>query len=271
MSILKELKEKLSREDVIDLYEKHQKVKVIADMYNTSTQTISRLMDFYGIKRNRVNAGNKKHFFNEDYFENIDTQEKAYWLGFIYADGCVYKGTGNSLRFQMNLKADDLPHINKFQEAMGSDYDVILKDVDGHPSALLQVNSTKMCKHLVNHGVVLRKSLVCKMPNLKEDLIRHFIRGYFDGDGSVCFSASNRITKEVSICGGKDMMSSISKILGTKLYLNWRKNLSKTSTSDKQKILDIYEYFYNNATIYLQRKKRIYDILVYVLRSPLMR
>ena len=40
-----------------------------------------------------MRQGVRKHFFNENYFENIDTEEKYYWLGVVSADGCIVKSS----------------------------------------------------------------------------------------------------------------------------------------------------------------------------------
>ena len=270
MNILQELIKKFNKDDVEKMYKEYKTTSKIAEELNCSKQTICRLMDTYGIKRN-LKIGNKKHFFNEDYFENIDSEEKAYWLGFIMADGCVYIGTGDTKRLQINLKYDDVSHLNKFQNAIDSDYSIQRKEIDKNVVAILKVNSTKMCNDLSKYCVIERKSLVCDFPSIKEDLIPHFIRGYFDGDGCISFSINERVKKEFSIVGGDSMMTAIGEILKIKKYTRESNpNIKLIKTTSKDDIIRIHDYLYKDSTIYLKRKKTNYDTVKYILTCPPM-
>ena len=134
-------------------------------------------------------------------FEIIDTEEKAYWLGFLYADGSV-SSTDN--RIELGLAEKDLNHIEKFKEFIG-----IPNKISYRPQTKSYRYSFKSipCKEdLIKHGCVPKKSLILKFPTeeqVPEHLIRHFIRGYFDGDGwfsntSSCF--------QVGIIGTEDFI-----------------------------------------------------------------
>lgn len=270
MSKIKEIMSAFTKEEMESLYKETKSCYIIANGLGVSPQTIYRVMDIYEIKRSQ-NIGNKKHSFDEYYFESIDSEQKAYWLGFIMADGCVYRGKGNSYRLQINLKYDDLSHLNKFQQSIGSDYNIQIKEVNRHKVAQLKVNSTIMCKHLIKHGVVERKSLVCEMPSLNEDLIPHFIRGYFDGDGSIQFSVNQKVSKMFSICGGEPMLNSINNWLNLSFRKHTNKELYEIYTCNPQKMIDVHDLLYRQATIFLSRKKRSYDIVKYILESPLMK
>lgn len=268
MSKLQALLKTITREELINLYAQTKSVYKMAEHFGVSNQTVTRAMDFHGIKRS--NNGNRKHHFNDRYFDVIDSQDKAYWLGFIMADGCVYKGTGDTYRLQINLKADDAPHLNKFQQAIGSDYKVSIKEVGGSKVAQLKVNSTVMCLDLIKHGVTERKSLVCQLPSIDESLMSHYIRGYFDGDGCISFTVNDRMRKSFSIVGGEKMLKAINKYLQISLRQVEGKSVHEIYTHDSKKITDIFEYLYKDAYVYLTRKKRSYEIVNYILKSPLM-
>lgn len=260
----------VSKEELVELYRETPNVRMLAEQFSVSPQTMIRVMDNYGISRLKP-IGNKKHHFNESYFKSIDTEEKAYWLGFLMADGCVYQGTGTTYRLQINLKYDDLPHLNKFQQAIGSDYKIQIKKVNESKAAQLKINSTEMCKDLIALGVIPRKSIVCTMPYIHNDLIRHFIRGYFDGDGSVHLTLGEKVNKQFSICGGQPMLREINKHLNITLRdLKRGNDLFIIETGNKDDMLRLYNYLYDEATVYLQRKKRNFDLIQYLLISPLM-
>ena len=124
-----------------------------------------------------------RHTLNKNYFKNIDTEEKAYWLGFIAADGCVYKMSKNAYRLQINLSAVDIGHLELFNDCIESDYIITQKKVNNSDTCILKISSKEFTDNLINLGITPNKSLIVQMPNISQDLIRHFIRGYFDGDG----------------------------------------------------------------------------------------
>ena len=104
------------KEDIIDLYvNKNMKVQYIANLYKCTTTSIYRILKEEKVKMKTISESKKKYKLNEHCFDEIDTEEKAYWLGFIAADGCVYKNS-NAWRLQINLKSSDKHHLEKFQE-----------------------------------------------------------------------------------------------------------------------------------------------------------
>ena len=198
----------------------------------------------------------RKHRYNEDYFKLIDSCEKAYWLGFIMADGCVYQGSdGKSFRLQINLKADDLEHLEKFQRAIGSDYKIQVKDYKKSRVAILKINSTKMCKDLIEHGVTPRKSLVCQFPKaITHRFYNAFIRGYFDGDG--CITCKNEKKWTFGIVGGEDMLLEIQKRLPVETHIYKIKHSEAVSleVSKHESIHGLFQWLYHAQHDYLERK-----------------
>lgn len=197
----------------------------------------------------------RKHKFNENYFEQIDNNEKAYWFGFLMADGCVYKGSDkHSYRLQINLKASDIEQLEAFQRAIESNYSIQIKSLKNSDAAILKINSTKMCMDLINHGLTERKSLVCKFPDINEKYISSFILGYFDGDGCITNKNKNRWT--FGIVGGEEMLRSIQSKLPVETYIYKIKHSEAVSleTSSHKNIYQLFKWLYNDASIFLQRK-----------------
>ena len=205
-----------------------------------------------------------KHKLNKDYFKTIDTENKAYWLGFIAADGCIYKMSKTAYRFQINLKADDINHLIAFNNEIESDYDIITKAVGKSEACQLKIASKEFTEHLIALGITPRKSLTIQMPELRDDLYKHFIRGYFDGDG--CITYSKRANKDTyrykfSIIGGEPMLEAINNKMNLDLSI-YDINHSEAvdlSTANKNKIIAIYDYLYKDATIYLESKKEKFE------------
>lgn len=241
------------KETLISMYNKYNSAYIIADKFNVNVKTVYGLMKYYDIKQTTGSQGARKHNFNYSYFSSIDSPDKAYWLGFIMADGCVYKGSdGKSLRLQINLQADDYEHLCKFQKAIQSNYKIQIKEYKGCKVAILKINSTQMCNDLIKLGVTERKSIICKYPNTPYD--KDFIRGYFDGDG--CISKSNNGKWAFSIVGGQDMIESIDDIVPVKMHIYKVKHSSLVSleTSKHADISRIYEFLYSDKCTCLSRK-----------------
>ena len=114
-------------------------------------------------------------------FETIDTEEKAYWLGFLYADGSV---GSKEHKIELGLAEQDLKQIEKFRDFIG-----INNKISYRPTTKSYRYSfrSEFCKEdLIKQGCMPKKSLILKFPTedqVPQNLIRHFIRGYFDGDG----------------------------------------------------------------------------------------
>jgi intein/homing endonuclease len=164
---------------------------IIINKYNIAVGTIYKILKRNG--REHL-IPNKKYQVNENYFEKIDNEEKAYWLGFLYADGNVRLINGRSGQLKLKLKQSDKKHIEKFNECLNSNYPIndgmeIVKSNDREYKchfSVVNIYNTKLVKDLFNIGCMNNKTYKLKFPTfLDNTLIRHFIRGYFDGDGCI--------------------------------------------------------------------------------------
>ena len=209
-----------------------------------------------------TNFSNRKYKLNENYFENIDSHEKAYWLGFIAADGCVYETGSGSKVLSFNLNYRDKNHLDKFLKAINST--AIIKIIDGAgfgastKIASLQINSNKMVKDLNNLGIVQRKSLILSKPNIEEKYYYDWIRGYFDGDGSITVELSNG-NSQINFLGTKEVLDFIQEVLRpekiNKLHQNnLNKNTFSLTYGGKSLILQLLDKFYKDPIVYLDRK-----------------
>ena len=141
----------------------------------------------------------KKHIANNGWGKKAPTldhssfssysKESAYWAGFIAADGNV----DDKSRIRLMLKHDDLRHLQKYNTFLKSTY-AIQENTTKYNRCAVEYTSYQIRSELESkYNIVPVKSLIIQPPTqLPEELIAHFIRGYFDGDGSVCESFSNR-------------------------------------------------------------------------------
>lgn len=259
----------INKENIEELINNNLTLKEIAVELNVSYNTILRYCKKYNLKSTTGSKGAKKHTVNEHYFENIDTEDKAYWLGFIAADGNIHATVKNKPvnRIQINLKGDDKYHLESFQEAIKSNYAIQDKIVNGSSVAQLKINCTKMCNDLIANNITPKKSLTVTMPDIPQELIRHYIRGYFDGDGNIknFYDKNNRHRYNFNIVGGIDMLEQIQQYIpcSTSIYrLKRASEIFSLETTKKDNMKIIYNYLYEDATIYLERKKDIFDDLM---------
>lgn len=214
---------------------------------------------------------NRKHNLNTDYFNNINSQEKAYWLGFLWADGNISKTSSRSSgpnRLRISQKWSERQHLEQFKTAIGADYEIkpIYHD-SGHTVAQLDINCRPLCESLQNLGYDV-KTKRTHIPDIPDELLPHFIRGYFDGDGGLSLYTQTIkrwtvLKQEWSITGEQHLMDEIKTVLTrdasvtpTVKTKSYKKSTKTTSIryGKKSDIAKLYEYLYKNATVYLPSK-----------------
>jgi hypothetical protein len=203
-------------------------------------------------------------------FDLIDTEEKAYWLGFIIADGSVRKHKGGSLYLKLALSSKDKNHLEKFKKFLKSDNKISTYKVGNsqtsekiYETCEFQTGKKEITSTLEQYGIVPSKSFSIEFPDVSEELVRHLIRGIWDGDGSVLYRANNKkypnnFSPEVQLCGNKYILDSVQNIFEQKLGIIPSKLstvssifLFRKNTRPAKKII---EYLYKDSSIYLDRK-----------------
>lgn len=256
-----------NREWLEKAYQEHKYNTRIAKSIGVSTDTIEYWRKKFDIPREEgYKSHARKHVFNEAYFSSVDTEEKTYWLGFLMADGHINKEKN---RMSISLKEDDKSHLDKFQEAIGSNYKTASKDVisKGHKSRIstLRINSARMCQDLYNWGVIPNKTGKESMPKLPSWLERHFLRGLFDGDGCVSIGRSDicdyQFYRFCLASASRNILESIiehfKKELGVELRIYQTSNSNEFYNIQSNKIdanKKVLTYLYKDSSIHLNRK-----------------
>lgn len=206
----------------------------------------------------------KDFYCNDNIFDKIDNEEKAYWLGFIFADGYISNSPlennkTNDYTFELALSIKDLDHLEKFKKFIKFNKEISVNDV----RCKIKISSKHLWEILNSYGCTPRKSLTLKFPNKNifkdNSLIRHFIRGYFDGDGCITYQDNLHKYPELLILGTKDFLVHISdyfNISKNHIY-NANKKSSQTYSLNIYKKIDVFRIsnlLYNKSLIYLTRK-----------------
>lgn len=213
-------------------------------------------------------------FYDKEYFKIVDTSEKAYWLGFIYADGSISKRNV----FSIKLSTKDINQLYKLKSDLKSEHVIGEYEMDteyGHIKyCMLSIHSIEMCKQLKKLGVEYDKTKICNFPDeniLPKEFIWDFIRGFFDGDGSVYVSTNKwehgiYKTPGVSFTGTENILQSILEEVKqhyptktiVRPYYNG-KPVFDLKFGGIELVNTIYHLIYNNATRWLERKRSVFE------------
>lgn len=238
-------------------------------------------------------AGKRKYSCNYNYFNTIDSCEKAYWLGFILADGCVIKSvrqrklktcTSTQTRYllQITLSSADYDHLVKFKKCISSNHPIKCYKTSGFATSRncvrVVIEDRGLVEDLVSCGIEYNKQLKERyLHDIPSEFDKDFIRGIFDGDG--CLSEhKNKYGNpeyEFSFTGTRELLTDIAikmDLLITSKRLKQRFpercinnfTMKFCGTKQTEKAMD---YLYSNATIYLDRKYQKYQKLKNYLNS----
>lgn len=213
---------------VKSLYSEGYNTIEITEMLNLKRGIVSYLLREIGYELNH--RGLKSKIKKEDYFDNIDSSDKAYFLGWLMADGNVSVYNGQySIKVHIAYKDKEL--IDKFLKYIQSTNKAKMK-CGKNPSYYVSLTSRHMCESLSNYGIVPQKTGFEIFPdNIPKVYIRDFIRGVFDGDGITDISRFrsgfvgsnnlvNRILVELNRC---DLSIFNTKSKKYMLLLRWKK------------------------------------------------
>ena len=237
--------------------------KKLAEEIQITPDTLSKLC-----RKNNIAKDNRRKFtLNSFYFSKIDTKEKAYWLGFLAADGSINESRG---RIDLELQTSDREHIQKFLTAIGSNKEIKERKVNHqqYNLAYCHLNSTQMVKDLIKLGLHQNKSLDLLFPTdeqVPQNLKIYWILGYFDGDGCFCsWQEKNLIRFYTSFTGTENVLFGINKFFNFDNKLTQEHNCQNGTkrvqyTEGKSKLWLNQAYDKDSIQFCLQRKYNKYQ------------
>lgn len=252
-----------NEKELINLYLiKPESLSKISKKYNVSLSCIRNALIKNNVKIREKLGSNRIYSLDETFFDVINTEEKAYILGFLYADGYNNGKSG----FVLNLQYRDKEILEKIKKCLKYTGPLGLAKVTKHKQSVLFISSKKLSQRLTELGCHRKKSLNLLFPNesiISESFLTHFIRGYMDGDG--CIRTDNKKQGNVSFIGSCNFINTLQSIFIKKFDIcgNVRKrNKVKEFTIGGQKqSLCILNWLYKDSTIYLQRKNDKYMLI----------
>ena len=252
---------KSDAESMFEMYKNGSSLEYIASVYNSERHTISRTL-----KGNGYNIDRIRHHCDDNYFDIIDTQEKAYILGLLWSDGhnCVDLGKVNIQLQEQDV--DILKEINKEIKNERSLYFTPLneKNENWQNTYTLTLKSYHMSKTLESYGMLNNKSLVLEFPKcVDESLYSHFIRGYLDGDGCISFNKINK-TLSVEMIGTLNFLTSIQSLCkkqGMKTFITSKNSsdiVSRLGFTNIKDRISFLNWIYKDAHLKIDRKYQKY-------------
>lgn len=276
-------KSRLSENDKMFIKDMYQNGMTCADIYRTyfkevykSSAVIERYIRKCGLSRGKYV---KPATVNHNYFETIDCERKAYWLGMLMADGSIVYRSENSKVVSLHLNTNDKYIVEEFAKDIETDltvkdYTYDYGDRKVKHDSILRIHSVKMANDLAKYNIIPRKSYKeFGLPNIKSEYMSHFIRGLFDGDGSISLikPKDQYIHRaNVTFCGNKQLVNELYKFFKENLDMEgfivdmnkYGNNIFNFRLRTNDQIFKLREYMYNNATIYMKRKREKFDKFV---------
>lgn len=204
-----------------------------------------------------------KYECNRSIFRKIETEEEAYWLGFILADG------HNSKNKSLRIDIKDKGHLEKLSKLIYPDSDKLIKtrDLGFGTVYYFHCGVHEIVENISKHGVVPNKSKITKLPILTNKMYRHFIRGLFDGDGSLSYSQDKNYKRYIfSIVGTYELMDGVKKIVKKEcnidLGIGKMKTINRVYKKGNKQIISLLNWLYQDSTVYLERKFEKYQELL---------
>lgn len=256
---------KCSAEDIQDICERYrhgESMQSLAASYQRGTiKPIKRILEQNGVTLRTNDEAIHKYHCNYHYFDQIDTPNKAYILGFLYADGCNYMNDKNATyHWQIELQRQDEDILKAMMAEL--EYDGKLRYVTHHyehrkdvDSAMFYVCGRHMCEALCHVGVHPHKTYDTTWPEwMPDELVPHFLRGLIDGDGCITLQKTVAIYGTDSLI--KPMQEVIERLTGIQTRLGHASNVGHTAycgvrVRDAKRFLD---WIYKDADLKLQRK-----------------
>lgn len=265
--------------DLVTLYLDGASIKELSKKYERAESSVRDLIKRRGIKLRPLTEVNRKFEVYEGFFDVIDTDEKAYFLGFLYADGNVKT---NKNMVVLALKESDREILERLNELIHVDKPLFLeknkRDGNRENTVGIRICNKNITEKLIKHGCHPNKTFTLTFPEwLDENVYSSFIRGYFDGDGYIGIIRDSRKDKngnqyekyyhKFTLTGNEVFLRNVAHVLKQKLDVNSSfeirhkdrgNGIVMMTVKGSKQIEKIYDFLYYNSTLFLNRKHEIF-------------
>ena len=246
------------------IYKSGMSARAIARAYKLSSHTfVAAALKRQGVQQRSPAERNRLYALNPRVFDDVNDEQAAYWWGFIYADGCVHKRT-----LIVSLAYKDRNHLVKLRDFMQSK-SPIKRITANNPRAFSSCDNARieftdrhLASRLIELGILPKRTNLDRVHNnIQCRSIRHWLRGFFDGDGS----ARKNPNGGLGLCGNQELTLWIRKMLSEQAGTNPSLTLGTVKHADTRYIgysgrlqaLKVADYMYEGATVWLDRKRDV--------------
>lgn len=268
----------LSEQDILDICAKYETctAKELAKKYNCSVSKIHQIW----MQNNLYGKTARTYHLDESYFDTIDTPSKAYFVGFIASDGCLYASDdpNKSSIIRISISSIDESILKIFQRELNTEKPLSYCTHNNCNYVSIEICSNLLVDSLKRIGLTtVKKTYGNTVPDIRDDLMPHFIRGYFDGDGSIPTAWSNIQTSapkaQATISGYKRNMEKLINYLVSKnihaIFVEDKRNYNGNDTFGSLSVSNITSMYCFLKLIYkdcreycLERKKVLADNMI---------
>jgi DNA-binding transcriptional regulator WhiA len=246
---------KIHKDEIVRLYMSGLSSTEAAARFGYAHSTCINILNERGVTYRHKTK--RLYELNEEFFDCIDCESKAYWLGFITADGYISKGS-----VEIALSRCDEVHLNKLQHALNSNYPITRHSRDNkYHYSRVSINSVKLVSALKRLGVVSNKSTIIRPAIIPVDILQHYWRGVFDGDGCITQDVcTGKYRPQISLAGSKYITNAFRDFIVSvvdskaKPFKHKSKNAYYMNLCGFKVVMPILQVMYHNSNIFLDRK-----------------
>lgn len=266
------------KDKIVEDYKNGMSSPKLAEKYGVSKPTILKWLRRWGVdtsEKSHVDYKSTKYSLNESWLDELDCQEKLYFLGFYYADGNTADGRKSDYYIRMKLQARDKEILEQFNTLLGSDrplsyeehYNTMQEKVQ--KTYTLRIGNKHLWERMIELGCPANKTLTLKFPKfIPNEYMNSFIRGIFDGDGNISLRENDTLAN-IRICGTEDVckgiFNEVLKHTGVKgIYYEDKqgRKMWLYDIANQRDIKKFLEWIYQDCNICLQRKKDKADLFL---------
>lgn len=245
-------------EEICDLYKSCRNATEVAKRFSVDSKTVSYHLHKHNIATSRYTYS----IGQPDFFKDVDTERKAYWVGLIAADGCVVE-CNNTL--QIGFLASDRILLEEFLRDIEANHPIHEKDNGRY--ARIEITAPAMIRDLEQFNIIPRKTFNLVWPDLiPRSLLSHYMRGFADGDGGFYFRRPKhgyapRFSFALSsacvpfLARFRDELALACRIPPAKILKQKGHNTRMFSYCGRLRVRSIFRFLYRDATIWLPRKR----------------
>lgn len=268
------ISDELFQEVIIEYRDNNMSLRKIQEKYKINRHILSKKLEEVGIKKTKGNHY-RYHFHNFDYFEVIDSHSKAYWLGFIMADGYIQRNKGVNYgedRVGISLNVEDINTLNLFKHEIDATNPIKVYEEKTPQSwsdkgwsekstiCRILLNSQKTVDDLIDKGVIYNKSLTKEFvgyDKIPKEYVYSYLRGYIDGNGSISLRKTKNYgyQPQLSIFSSEKFSYWISSFGDSIVRKDKRSNGWKVVFKTKSSI-DLLDKIYESSTEETRMKRK---------------